>query len=614
VRADGVAWLADPCGERTLAVSADVVDAGASGKGIPRPHYDWRRFARTLPAWESATRARLLSWGFDSIGAWSVLPQSLGLPGTINLELGRYAKFHWFDPFSPKTAARMMSEARRLTAPYRGSPYRIGYFSDNEVGWWSGALFLFFSEKPASNYTKQHWVALLRQIYHDEWRAFTADFSPPRGVASWDALLRTRQRTHLRPGGNGMRAVSAWTAEVARHYYELSAKAIHAADPQALFFGDRLPIYYDPAAVRVEAPYVDAIAVNYNVDSPEGWIAPYFFDGLRELSGGKPVLVSEWFYASTENRSGNTNNGQLMTVATQGLRAAGAAAAARGFASNPDLIGLQWFQYYDYPQGGRADGEDYDFGLVDINDRPYERLVAALGQANRALPTLHREARVTLPPTDPTVPEAAIDPAHRSLIDFPKPASLLPPLHAAPGDVAFGEAYLAWSGAGLALGHIGQDYYDPDLLAYRGAFPLSEAYRVELGVDAGAGPRRFTVYVVPLPHRIASTVAGTAAHIVMQVEVCKGAASLDGAAACEPVPGAEAGFFGADQPHIVLDAILPWRALGLDGPPSSGRIRVALSATSWYRARSMSLSGRPAAQDFADPAHWARFSLAQKNL
>ncbi len=600
---NGVAWLANPCGERMLALGVDVVDAGASGDLVPRPHYAWQRFAPSVQAWEDATRRRLEDWGFDSVGAWSLPPQDLRLPGAINLELGRYAKFHWFDPFAPATAARMMSEAKRLTAPFRGSPWRIGYFSDNEVGWWSGALFLFFSEKPASNYTKQHLVALLRRLYRDDWHDFARDFVAPAGVASWAGLLRARQRTRLRPGGEGMRAIAAWTAEVASHYYALSAQAIHAADPGALYLGDRLPIYYDPAAVRVEAPHVDALSVNYNVDSPEGWIAPYFFDGLRALSGGKPVLVSEWFYAAAENRSGNRNNGHLMTVATQALRAAGAAAAAANFAALPELVGLQWFQYYDYPQGGRPDHEDYDFGLVDINDRPYEHLTAALGSANRALPKLHERAR-PFAPVHFAVPEATIDPAHRSLVDFPKPAALLPPLKSDDGDVPFGEAYLAWSDAGIALAHIGQDYYDPDLLAYDGTFPLGEAYRLELGLDAGAGPRRFTIYVVPPPREM---VKGP-----MRVEICAGSAALDGSATCAPVPGATSGYFGADQPRVVLDAVLPWSALGLGAPPSSGRIRVGFAATSWYRARTMSLSGRPPAAELGDPAQWLEVALTPK--
>src|ERR1700751_2365031 len=100
-------------------------------------------------------------------------------------------------------------------------------------------------------------------------------------------------------------------------------RVLREADPDALIFGDRLPIYYDPVAVRAMARNVDAIAVNYNIASPDGWVAPYFFDGLRRLSGGKPVLISEWFFAARENRTGNRNNGHPMAGGTQDERAAG---------------------------------------------------------------------------------------------------------------------------------------------------------------------------------------------------------------------------------------------------------------------------------------------------
>ena len=241
-RVNGDAWLVTPCGARFFARGVNVLDGGASGDGIDRPHYAWQRFAPSLPAWITATRRRLRDWDFNSAGAWSLSPQQLRLPTVINLELGRLARFHWFDPFAPATARRVYAEARRLTAPYRGTPYRIGYFSDNEVGWWGGALFHFFSAKPAGNVTKQHWVALLRRRYHGDWRRFTADFAPPAGVRSWAALLRAEKPTLLRPGGNGSAAIAAWTAAVAEHYYALTAAAIHAADPAALLLGDRQPI------------------------------------------------------------------------------------------------------------------------------------------------------------------------------------------------------------------------------------------------------------------------------------------------------------------------------------------------------------------------------------
>ncbi len=201
------------------------------------------------------------------------------------------------------------------------------------------------------------------------------------------------------------------------------------------------------------------------------------------MSGGKPVLISEWFFAARQNRTGNLNNGHLMTVETQAERAAGAAAATENFAAIPEVIGAHWFQYYDHPKGGRDDGEDYDFGLVDINDQPYRRLTAALAIANRRAYEIHERSdgpdvsgRAVF-----AIPRAEVELRSRSLSDWPKPASLLPRLTASPGAVEFGEAYLSWSERGLQLATIGQDYFDIDLLAYDGPFPLERCLSGRVG-------------------------------------------------------------------------------------------------------------------------------------
>lgn len=601
----GVSWLVTPCGQRFFSLGVNALDGGYPDRTKDgKVWYSWTAFDPTRAQWVEATRRRLGEWGFNSAGGWSLPPQVLRLPTVIDLELGRQAQFHWFDPFAPATATRMMALARRLVAPYRDSPYRIGYFSDNEVGWWAGALFVFYSMKPAGSATKQRWVEALRQHYAGDWARFTADFLPPAGVGSWAQLLAATGMTRMRPGGGGIHAVREWTGIVARHYYALAAKAIHMADPDALYFGDRLPIYYDPAAVRAMAPYVDAIATNYNVDSSDGWVAPYYFDGLRKLSGGKPVLVSEWFFAAMHNRTGNRNNGHLMTVDTQAERAAGAAAATENFAAIPEIVGAHWFQYYDHPKGGRADGEDYDFGLVDINNQPYRRLTEALSVANRRALAIHQEAatpeaswaRVV------TVPHANVMLSARSLSDWPKPASLLPPLSASPGTVDFGEAYLSWSRRGLQLATIGQDYFDLDLLAYNGPFPLEEAYRVELGVDLGAGPRRFTLFFIPPKTKIHD-------YPEMAAELCVGPARRAIAQGCTPVAGGKAVYFGADQPRITAEARIPWSALGVADPPVGTPLRVEVAITSWDGDRWMSLSGRAPAAALSNPGGWRAMRL-----
>jgi len=604
---NGVDWLKTPCGERFYSLGVNILDGGNGEHaklGNAYTGYDWHRFAPTIADWGDETRRRLTTWGFNSAGGWSLPPQELRLPTVIDLELGRLAKFHWFDPFAPDMQSSMDAVARDLVAPFRGSPYRIGYFSDNEVGWWAGALFGFFSVKPADNFTKQRWVAMLRRHYGDDWARFAADFRPPGGVGSWDQLLATQDLTTLRPGGHGIDAVREWAGIVAERYYALAEHAIHAADPEALYFGDRLPIYYDPAAVRAMAAHVDAIAINYNVDAGDGWIARYFFDGLEKLSGGKPVLITEWFFAARENRTGNRNNGHLMTVGTQAERARGAAEATRNFAALPDVVGAQWFQYYDHPKGGRADGEDYNFGLVDIDNHPYEALTQALAAANRDAPAIHAAAvpKAAPPATPIMLPHATIDVYDNSLSDWPKPKSLLPPLKPSPGTVDFGEVYLSWSERGLALGTIGQDYFDIELFPYPGSFPLGDAYRLELGVDFGAGPRRFTLFFIPPRTKLHD-------HPPMAAMLCAGAAETAITDDCKPVFGAEAVYFGADQPRITAELLLPWSNLGIAPPQPGARFRGEVAMTSWHRQRWMSLSGEAPDRAMADPTRWLPMRL-----
>jgi hypothetical protein len=602
-----VEWLKTPCGERFYSLGVNTLDGGYPWREHDgKVWYSWEAFVPTLTDWVHETADRLKQWGFNTAGGWSLPPRQLPVPAVINLELGRSAQFHWFDPFDRAVEARMMAKAKELVAPYRNSPYRIGYFSDNEVGWWAGALFVYYSMKPADNFTKLRWVTMLRQHYGGDWRRFSADFMPPAGVGSWQALLAATAATHMKPGGNGIKAVREWTGLVAERYYTLAEKAIRAADPGALYFGDRLPIYYDPAAVRAMARHVDAIATNYNPDSGDGWIAHYYFAGLEQLSGGKPVLVTEWFFAANENRTGNSNNGHLMTVETQAERAAGAAATTGNFAAFPEIIGTHWFQYYDHPKGGRPDGEDYDFGLVDIDDQPYEQLTAALAQINRFVPAIHAAATITPRSGDGIeLPRAAISLTDRSLSDWPKPASLLPPLKPSPGAVDFGEIYLSWSEKGLNLATIGQDYYDIDLFAYDGPFPLAESYRLEIGVDAGAGPKRLTLFFIPprerdqVHHDYQS----------MAAELCDGPAQQTIEHGCTAPSGAEAVYFGSDQPRITAEMTIPWSALGVAPPAPGATLRAEVAMTSWHRERWMSVSGRAPDADLADSSGWHKFKL-----
>ena len=154
-RDNGVWWLKTPCGERFYSIGVNALDGGYPDReDNGKLYYSWKAFAPDLTDWVKETASRLRQWGFNSAGGWSLPPQQLQLPAIIDLELGRHAKFHWFDPFAPETERAMMAVAREAVAPFRGSPYRIGYFSDNEVGGWGGALFVYYAMHAASSHTR----------------------------------------------------------------------------------------------------------------------------------------------------------------------------------------------------------------------------------------------------------------------------------------------------------------------------------------------------------------------------------------------------------------------------------------------------------------------------
>jgi agarase len=61
-------------------------------------------------------------------------------------------------------------------------------------------------------------------------------------------------------------------------------------------------------------------------------------------------------------------------------------------ATLPEVVGYHWFQWSDQPKEGRFDGEDSNYGLVNISDEPYASFVEAVKQVNSEVIELHRRA------------------------------------------------------------------------------------------------------------------------------------------------------------------------------------------------------------------------------
>ncbi len=587
-REAGVAWLTLPGGPRFFSIGADTVNCGT--EPVQADAYSFQACYADRAAWAADTEARLRAWGFNTRGGWSDPTTAMTLPLVPEIDLGRNSRLHWFDPFAPDALEKTIAKARELTATYKDNPAVIGYFTDNEVGWWNAPLFRWYLGNEWALYTKQFLWRMIFNHYQGKWDRLLADFVPGPDVASFEDLKRGRAELRLRPGGQGIRLIQKFTAACAGRYYELAYKAIKAADPGRLVMGDRLPLYYNQDAVLASRGFLDVLSTNYNVDTPDGWVAPYYFEGLAKLTDA-PVLISEFFFAADENRSGNINNGHLMHVKTQAERAVGAAAAVRNFAAFPNVVGIHWFQYYDEPSGGRGDGENFNMGLVDIRNQPYEGLVEALTRANAAVPAIHAASAKAVPPLPPVVPvrpaARPVDAADDSLADWPDKAGTRLPWFTVPAPhVPFGDVHVSWSPDSLNLFNLAQNYADLYLLAHEGGFPVAETYQLRLEVDAGAGPRRFAVCLVPRPH------AKYPGRFELGPELY--AVADDGR-----LDRLEAGnvvqVLDKPLPHIAVEMALPARLLGVDRLSPGMPLALRLSVSTFYREMTMTL-GRDAAK------------------
>jgi len=584
-----VRWLVTPQGEKFFSLGVNTTNGGSKADlALGTKAYHFTRFYPDLAAWGAKAQERLTAWGFNTAGGWSEPTAVMSLPLIPEIDLGRNAKLHWYDIFDPLMEATVDATAREIMGWTRGNPRVLGVFTDNEVGWWNAPLFAWHLERPWAIHSKRVLWKMLHERYQGKWNRLLEDFVPAsEGLDSFEKLKEGGAALKLRPGGQGIRAVGQFTRLIAGRYYELVFRAMRKAAPEFLVVGDRLPLYYDQNAVLAQKGLVDVLSTNYNVDCEDGWVAPYYFEGLRELSPA-PVLISEFFFAADENRSGNTNNGHLMHVATQAERARGAAAAVRNFAAFPNVAGVHWFQYNDEPTGGRGDGEDFNMGLVDIHDKPYERLTQALAQANAQAPALHAASRWAKAPEEgvsPVILRAA--PGHSttdgSLLDWKdKAATRLLGFKAPRPYVPFGDVHLAWTPEGLSFFTIAGNYVDLSLMDAAN-FPLSETFQLRFTVDAGAGPREFGVFLAPRPH----SVWPGRYELTPQLWRCEKGRPVERVEEASLVKALD-----KPLPHIQVEGFLPAGLLGVQALEPGQKIRLGVAANNFYRELTMAWAGR----------------------
>jgi hypothetical protein len=417
--------------------------------------------------WAEATRTRLKSWGFTTIGGWSDYQDlrqcsatSSDLALTPVLHIGSTAGAPWWDMWDSKITDRMDQIARGQILAIRDEPRLLGYYSDNEMGWWNDSLFKMTLEQAPTSGQRRKLLAFLRETYRNDWSNLLTDFEP-RGAEDWRSLDE-RGLLFPRPGSGGVRVMRQFLGLMAERYYSLVHDIIRKYDRRALILGDRYQSFFYPEVARAARPFVDAISSNLNAPWNDGTFPHFYLETLHSLSG-KPLFISEFYMSARQNRSGNQNNrGVFPVVDTQKQRVVGFQRTVHELLRLPYVIGVDWFQYHDEPTHGRYDGENFNFGFIDIHNRPYQRLVQAASEldliALKAKPVPTRvNAALGVPPApkDPLgqfLPTLALKHWDRER-GFVKPISELP----------MADLYICWNRRAVYLGLYAQDVVEDEM-------------------------------------------------------------------------------------------------------------------------------------------------------
>jgi hypothetical protein len=300
-------------------------------------------------AWETATVAQLRSWGFNSLGPFSDESEFAGqMPYTVQLNMA--SGDDWFAPSFVTNADEV---AATQVAPSADDPDLIGWYTDSELTWGPN--------DSDFNSELQDYLQL------------------PAGSPGLAVAEKYR--------GHPTRFLYA----LATRYFKVTTAAIRKYDPNHLILGVKAEgQYIPPQLLEAARHYINVFSIDDYILQPgyaQGihalWpqylsVTPTFsnFEKYAKI----PIMVAEYSFIGETSQTPDSVPGVYAVYPTQAARAlAYTDYIAPLYEDAPWVVGDEWFEYVDEPQGGRVpDGENNNFGLVNVENQPYADLVTQM--------------------------------------------------------------------------------------------------------------------------------------------------------------------------------------------------------------------------------------------
>jgi len=408
-QADGRWWLITPRGEGFYALGTDHASYNAHWcEKLGHAPYHKNCVAKyngDEEVWGRSTRDRLVAWNFNALGCgWSKTMKEKGLPRCEFASFGSgfaglddiAPKEHWTgfpNVFSPKWPIYCDKRAKAYCAAYKDDPWVIGTFLDNELEWYgkNGKPWGLFDEclkKPAGHTAKAMAIAFLQGRYPSV-ATFNAAWKTK--LASWEALAE----------GTGLDSATElanmdrldFIRLIADRYFTVTNAAMKKYDPNHLNLGCRFAGRMPPGVIESCGAVCDIVTVNYygHVDLQRGVTTdmPKIFADYAARCG-RPMMITEWSFPAYDSGL-PCQHGAGQRVATQAEKARCYDIYQTALMSFPFMVGSNYFMWVDEPALGISSTfpEDSNYGLVDVDDRPWPELTQTATRVNARVYEIH---------------------------------------------------------------------------------------------------------------------------------------------------------------------------------------------------------------------------------
>jgi agarase len=427
---DGKCWFFDPQGEKFLSIGINHVVAKPFR---PKPGSQYyapvqNQFGGNFDDWKEDVFKIFKNHGFNTIGCWSDGGlYDVPLYGTVCLYVASHAADRCLEGLRPGFESRVRDNIKLTLKQYPYLDNTFGVFLDNEMPWyghapWGDIPNYTLLEKalslPNDDLARHAAVNFLKQRYPSV-QAFSDAWGKP--LASWDNLTFEYARSCMNDRANQDR--QAFIDHAAEAFYKISSKVAREMLPGKLILGTRFAGYAPEPVIRACGRYSDVVSFNDYRSTPLA--DPDMLARFWLWCGRKPIMITEYAWRAEQNTSGNRNtSGGGTVVKTQADRANNYKKYVEDLLSYPMVVGAHWFEFADQSPQGRFDGENSNYGVVDIHHRPYRDVLNAMKQTNSGIEKLHaasqRKAPISLPKPKAVVFQPGQYPERPPFIDLLK--------------------------------------------------------------------------------------------------------------------------------------------------------------------------------------------------